>query len=135
MRNDCGENLSPHPIRINDYSAFFGRTYKMKRVGFIFKIKQGLIPEYVEHHRHVWPEMQDALRRTGWHNYSIFLRPDGLLFGYFETPLSLSAAQEGMAKEEINAKWQAFMAPYFENLEGLRPDESMMELQEVFHLD
>jgi L-rhamnose mutarotase len=107
----------------------------MKRVGFIFKIKQDLISEYVEHHKHVWPEMLDALHRTGWHNYSIYLRPDGLLFGYFETPESLSAAQAGMAREEINAKWQSFMAPYFENLEGLRPDEGMLELQEVFHLD
>jgi L-rhamnose mutarotase len=79
--------------------------------------------------------MLDALRRTGWHNYSIFARQDGLLFGYFETPESLQAAQAGMSKEEINAKWQEFMAPYFENLGGQHPDESMVELEEVFHLD
>ena len=107
----------------------------MKRVGFIFKIKQELIPEYIAHHQKVWPEMLAALRRTGWHNYSIFLREDGTLFGYFETPTSLQAAQAGMAKEEINAKWQEFMAPYFENLGGLHPDEGMLELQEIFHLD
>jgi len=37
-----------------------------------------------------------------------------------------------MAKEEINAKWQDFMAPYFENLSGAHADESMVELAEVF---
>jgi L-rhamnose mutarotase len=79
--------------------------------------------------------MLDALRRTGWHNYSLFLREDGLLFGYFETADSFQAALDGMAKEEINAKWQAFMAPYFENLGGQYPDESMVELEEVFHLE
>ena len=35
----------------------------MKRVGFLLKVKQALIPEYVEHHKNVWPEMQEALRR------------------------------------------------------------------------
>jgi L-rhamnose mutarotase len=107
----------------------------MRRVGFLLKVRQDKLEEYKEHHKKVWAEMLDALRRTGWHNYSLFLRDDGLLFGYFETPDSFQAALAGMAKEEINAKWQAFMAPYFENLSGAHADESMVELQEVFHLD
>ncbi len=39
-----------------------------------------------------------------------FLRDDGLLFGYFETPESFQVALAGMAKEEMNARWQDFMA-------------------------
>jgi L-rhamnose mutarotase len=35
----------------------------------------------------------------------------------------------------VNARWQAFMAPYFENLGGTRADQAMEELLEVFHLD
>ena len=107
----------------------------MKRVAFLLKVRQDKIEEYKNHHAAVWPEMLDALRRNGWHNYSLFMREDGLLFGYFETPDSFQAAQAGMAKEEINAKWQDFMAPYFENLSGAHADQSMVELNEVFHLD
>lgn len=107
----------------------------MKRIGFLLKVKPERLDEYKAHHRAVWPEMQDALRRTGWHNYSLFLREDGLLFGYFETPESLQAAQAGMAKEEINARWQAMMTPFFESLGSLKPDEGMMELEEIFHLE
>ena len=114
-------------------SPGIGRTRleggKMKRVGFLLKVKQEMIPEYVKHHEAVWPEMLDALRRTGWHNYSIFMRPDGLLFGYFETPDSFQAALDGMSQEEINAKWQDFMAPYFEGIGG-HADENMVELTE-----
>ena len=77
--------------------------------------------------------MLEALRRTGWHNYSLFLKPDGLLIGYFETP-DLQAALDGMAATEINAKWQAEMGPFFESLDGLRPDEAFLPLTEVFHL-
>jgi L-rhamnose mutarotase len=85
--------------------------------------------------------MLDALRRTGWHNYSLFLRDDGLLFGYFEAAENFQKSLDGMAREEINTKWQDFMAPYFENLGGTHADssahadENMQELVEVFHLD
>lgn len=107
----------------------------MKRVAFVLKVREDRIEEYKEHHRAVWPEMLDALQRTGWHNYSLFMREDGLLFGYFETPENFQAALDGMAREEVNARWQEFMAPYFEALGGARPDEMMVELGEVFHLD
>ena len=106
----------------------------MKRVGFQFKIKPDRIPEYKVHHAAVWPEMLDALRRHGWHNYSLFLRPDGLLFGYYEAAESAEASEAGMATEAINLKWQEFMGPFFDSIEG-RPDENMMKLEEVFHLD
>lgn len=107
----------------------------MKRIGFIFKVKQGMMEDYKKQHAAVWPEMLDALRRTGWHNYSLFMRDDGLIFGYFEAEKDLETSQAAMAKEAINLKWQEFMAPYFESLEGRRPDESMLSLEEVFHLD
>ncbi len=107
----------------------------MKRVGFVLKVKKEKIGEYKEHHRRVWPEMLDALKKTGWHNYSLYMLPDGTLFGYFETPESFEAAAAAMAKEEVNSRWQQFMAPYFEALEGRHPDERMQLLEEVFHQD
>ena len=58
----------------------------MNRVCFTLRVKPTVLEEYKAHHEQVWPEMLDALRRTGWHNYSLFLDDDGLLVGYFETP-------------------------------------------------
>lgn len=107
----------------------------MKRVGFLLKVRPDKIEEYKARHQEVWPDMLDALRRTGWHNYSLFLRPDGLLFGYFEAEESFQASLDGMAKEEVNARWQQSMAPFFENLGGAQADEAMQQLEEVFHLD
>lgn len=107
----------------------------MKRVGFLLKVKQEKIAEYIRHHETVWPEMLMALRESGWHNYSLFIRQDGLLFGYFETQESLAAAQANMALREVNTRWQEFMAPYFESPNNARPDEMFLELSEIFHLD
>jgi L-rhamnose mutarotase len=63
------------------------------------------------------------------------MREDGLLFGYFEAEESFEASRAGMAKEEVNERWQSFMAPFFEGLGGAHADQNMAELEEVFHLD
>lgn len=107
----------------------------MQRVCFLIRVKRACLEEYKKRHKEVWPEMLAALSETGWHNYSLFLRNDGLLVGYFETP-DLAAARAGMASRQVNDLWQAEMAPYFVDLdEGKRPDESFLQLEEVFHLD
>ena len=92
-----------------------------------------MLEEYTRRHAAVWPEFLVELQRTGWHNYSLFLRPDGLLIGYFETP-DLAVAQAGMAATEVNARWQAEMADFFEGLDG-RPDDGFLQLTEIFHLE
>lgn len=106
----------------------------MKRVCFLLKVKKDRLEEYRRRHKEVWPEMLAALRETGWCNYSLFLREDGLLVGYLETP-DFERAKAGMAGKEVNERWQREMGAFFERLEGQRPDEAMMSLEEVFHLD
>lgn len=105
----------------------------MQRVCFLLKVRADKIDEYRRRHAAVWPEMLDALRQTGWHNYSLFLRPDGLLVGYLETP-DFERARSAMQQHPVNGRWQAEMAPFFESLEGGAADASMVPLAEVFHL-
>ena len=105
----------------------------MKRVGFQFKVRQDRLDEYKEQHKQVWPEMLDALRETGWHNYTLFMRPDGWIFGYFETDADLASAQAKMAAKDVNTRWQEFMSSYMDA--NARPDETFVELEEYFHLD
>lgn len=106
----------------------------MQRICFLLKVRADRLAEYKQRHAAVWEGMLQALRETGWHNYTLFLRPDGLLVGYLETP-DFEAARRGMASREVNARWQREMAPFFEALEGRPPDEGMQPLEEVFHLD
>ncbi|HLY60365.1 MAG TPA: L-rhamnose mutarotase [Terriglobia bacterium] len=105
----------------------------MERVCFLLKVKKVRLKEYKKRHKAVWPDMLEALRETGWHNYSLFLRKDGLLVGYFETP-SLARALKGMAKREVNERWQRDMSSFFESLDGRRPDEAFQRLEEIFFL-
>ena len=105
----------------------------MTRIGFLLKVKPEKIDEYKARHTAVWPEMLDALRSTGWHNYSLFLRNDGMLIGYVETQ-DFDRAVEAMSKSEVNARWQREMRDYFEGDGGRDPDRQLELLQQVFYL-
>lgn len=106
----------------------------MQRVCFCLQVKRDRLDEYRERHRAVWPEMLRALRESGWHNYSLFLRDDGLLIGYLETN-DFDAALRAMAGTEVNRRWQAEMAGFFDGVPGRAADEQMRPLKEVFHLE
>ena len=106
----------------------------MQRICFLLKIKADRLDEYRARHAAVWPEMLAALSASGWRNYSLFLRDDGMLVGYLETD-DFEAARTKMAATDVNARWQADMAPFFEQLADRRPDEGLLMLDEVFHLD
>ena len=105
----------------------------MQRICFVLQVVPERIDEYKLRHRSVWPEMLEALRQTGWSNYSLFLREDGLLVGYLETE-DFGKAREMMATREVNERWQREMASFFVQPAGLLPDRAMQPLEEVFHL-
>ena len=104
----------------------------MPRVCFTLQVRPDRLEEYRRRHAAVWPDMLQALRDTGWHDYQLFLREDGLLVGTLVTD-DLAAAQAAMEETAVNARWQADMAPFFDLPDG-RPDRGMHVLDLVFDL-
>ena len=101
-----------------------------QRACFLLRVRPELLPEYVEAHQHVWESMREALSRSGWRRYSLFLRAeDGLVVGYFESD-DVAAAMAAMDREEVNDRWQAEMAQYFVPPNGGAPEL----LDQYFHL-
>jgi L-rhamnose mutarotase len=90
--------------------------------------------EYRERHAAVWLEMREALAAAGWRNYSLFLSGSGMVIGYLECE-DFETAVRAMEQTEVNARWQAEMGEFFVGLEGRRPDEGLVRLGEIFHLD
>src|SRR5579884_3263849 len=103
----------------------------VQRICFVLRVRKDRLEEYRARHREVWPEMLAALRETGWHNYSLFLREDGLLVGYLETP-DFDEALKEMAATEVNARWQNEMRDFFEDAEGRPADRQIAPLEQVF---
>ncbi|MEH1168710.1 L-rhamnose mutarotase [Micromonospora sp. CPCC 205539] len=106
----------------------------MPRVCFTLQVRPDRLDEYRARHAQVWPEMLTALAESGWRDYSLFLREDGLLVGYLVTD-DFEAAQAAMQDRAVNARWQAEMAPYFVDLDHGAADRSMRPLDEVFNLE
>jgi L-rhamnose mutarotase len=104
------------------------------RICFQLQVRPDRIEEYRARHAEVWPEMRAALTATGWRNYSLFLTETGQLIGYLECD-DFAAIQQAMATTDVNARWQAEMAEFFEGLDGGRADDGMRPIPEVFHLD
>jgi L-rhamnose mutarotase len=105
-----------------------------RRYCFLVRVRPDRMDEYRRRHETVWPEMLQALTDTGWRNYTLFLNDDGLLVGYVEAD-DLQASLDAMARTDVNARWQAEMAPFFLDLEDGGPDEGLVLLDEIFHLE
>jgi L-rhamnose mutarotase len=106
----------------------------MERVCFRLRVRADRLDEYRARHRAVWPEMREALTGAGWRDYSLFLDDDGTLIGYLVAD-NFAAALAAMEATQVNARWQAEMAEFFELPSGERPDTGLRRLEEVFHLD
>jgi L-rhamnose mutarotase len=101
-----------------------------QRTGFVLHVRPDRIEEYVEAHRHVWPEMLDALRGAGIRNYTIF-RAGETVFGYFEAD-DLQAADRFLAAQDVSTRWQDAMADL---LQERVPDGGPVPLEQIFRLD
>lgn len=105
----------------------------MQRICVLPKVRTSQLEKYRRAYEDIWPEMQDALRTACWSNYSLFLCDDGLLVGYLNAA-NFDEARRRMAEAPVNARWQAEMAPFFEDLDGQRPDHGLTVLSSIFHL-
>lgn len=89
----------------------------MQRVCFELRVAPNL-DECRRRHGAVLPEMLHALAASGRRNYSLFLRPDGVLIGYYETD-SVGRADAHLAEER--ALGRAHGRPVRRPRRSLRP--------------
>ena len=105
----------------------------MERICFQLQVKPERLSEYRTRHAAVWPSMLEAIAASGRRNYSLFLRDDGLLIGYYETEND-AASQHLLESNPATAPWEADMADFFVTLDG-RPDQGAPRILEIFHLE
>ena len=107
----------------------------MEKACFVLNILPEHMEEYRNRHADVWPDMQDALRQSGWKNYSLFLRGDGLAIGYLECE-NYEESVRNMENFEVNGRWQATMLPLVANVPaGERADQNLQRVPLIFNLD
>ena len=86
----------------------------MQRIGFQIQVRPERLSEYRDLHANIWPELLAELKAAGMRNYSLWLRPDGLEFGYLECD-DWSAVCEYLAKSEVHTRWQELMKGFLQS--------------------
>jgi L-rhamnose mutarotase len=104
----------------------------MQRVAFYLKLCPGAEEAYDQAHREVWPEMLDLLKRSGISEYSIFRR--GLLLVLSMHVEDFEATWKKIEADPVNTRWQAAMAPYFDAMDPVNPEERFPMMREVFYM-
>ena len=104
----------------------------MIRLAHIFQLKSGQAAEYARRHDPIWPELQDALKAHGAHNYSIWLHEaSGQLFAYVE--IEDESRWQAIAQTKVCRKWWDSMRDLMETNADNSPRATA--LVEVFRLD
>lgn len=77
---------------------------RFERLCFEMRLFEGQEAEYERRHRELWPEMHDALKRSGYANYTLFRRGTTVV-GYAECSPDVETAAARMAAEPVNERW------------------------------
>lgn len=103
----------------------------MQRLCFMMTLAPGQEAEYERRHAEIWPEMVEALQRSGFRNYSLFRR-DLVVIGYAECEPDVGTVLEAMTAEPVNARWGASFGDIIRSL----ADESgdLIDFTELWHL-
>lgn len=104
----------------------------MIRLAFVMAVHPDKHAEYETRHNPIWPEMEQALKIHGAHNYSIFLHESThQLFAYVE--VEDKSRWDAIAETAVCRHWWASM----KELMPSNPDDSPVSapLKPVFHLE
>lgn len=104
----------------------------MIRKAFVMQVNPDAHEEYRDRHNPIWPELEEALKSHGVHNYSIFLLEESnQLFAYAE--IEDEERWNAIAQTEVCRKWWVHMGDIMPS----NPDNSPVatDLREVFHID
>jgi L-rhamnose mutarotase len=102
------------------------------RICFSLELPGANVPEYKRRHDDLWPELREAIRAQGGHNYSIFALPDvDRVVGYVEVDDIDRWNSAGASK--LTQAWWDYMADTMPTNADNSPVQAA--IVEVFHLD
>lgn len=103
----------------------------MKKRAFKMQLFDGFVGEYKKRHDELWPELEQLLKTTGIHEYSIFLDEEtNALFGVMDVEDELLL--DKLPDHPVMQKWWKFMG----DIMASNPDHSPVSvgLKEMFYL-
>jgi L-rhamnose mutarotase len=92
-----------------------------------------LIAEYSEHHRAVWPEVMESLRRSGIEHAEIHLFGTRMVMIIDVRPdFSFEAKAAADAANDVVQRWEALMWTFQRALPGTPPGEKWRRMERIW---
>ena len=105
----------------------------MKKYAWTWTVKPEYVEEYVSMHKNPWPEVVEAHKKAGFHNYSIF-RNGNQFFYVFETD-DEPYARQYCADDEACIKWNDIAMKMIASEFGDRVESGITYLDEVWYVE
>lgn len=103
----------------------------MARYAWTARLRPDKVEAYVAAHADTWPDVLDAIRAAGIHDYSIWLFEDRV-FAQYAVDGDHDAALRTEAAAEATGRWRARMREYFQPEVAT---DGVTWLPEIFRLD
>jgi len=102
------------------------------KTAFKMHLKPGFAEEYRRRHAAIWPELQQLLKHSGIHDYTIFLdEATHTLFAVQQQ--SGTGSSQDLGAHPIVQRWWAYMADIMDTHADNSPIST--PLTEMFHMD
>src|SRR3954468_6819907 len=103
-------------------------------LGLDLRDDEQAIAKYDEHHRNVWPEVQDSLKASGIHEMQIFrIRNRLVMIIEVTDEFSFERKKEMDEANEIVQRWESLMSTLQQPLPWAKGGEKWMLMERVFH--
>ena len=109
----------------------------MKRYCLALDLKDdaGLIEEYKEYHRAVWPEIKESIVSSGIVDMQIYLTGNRLcMIVEAEDSFSFEAKAAADAGNPMVQRWEELMCKFQQVLPHAKPGEKWMPMERIFSL-
>ena len=102
----------------------------MQRVAYMIKVRTENLEQYKEEHAGIPPELTTELKTAGVCNCSLWMGPDGLVFGYLECE-NWENTSDYLSQSQVNRDWQMRMHPFQEPTPGASSDDMWIRMLEM----
>lgn len=104
----------------------------MERLCYTFDIRADAVEEYERRHARLWPELESAMKESGFSNYSLFRR--GLeVIAYCECEPTVAEALATLSAYDVSERWNAYIRSLMTR--AVDADGKFFRVSEIWHLD
>jgi L-rhamnose mutarotase len=104
----------------------------MERLCYTFELSADAVEEYERRHAQLWPELEVAIRESGFSNYTLFRR--GLeVIAYCECEPTVEEALAKLERYEVSARWNHYIRALMTR--AVDEDGRFFSVPEIWHLE